>query len=156
MKIKFTYLIVAFALLFVTTANAQSYTPNVSKDSLNVLKDRISVLKTSLKINELKIKEFEAEEDVERLRIKLLKANEKAKVSAAKNSEMSKDLGTGTLEKKEVEKMASRAKNDMADSQKALESYKKQISRVESIRSDIRIEEGKISAIKPRIVFENK
>lgn len=156
MKIKIIYLIAALALVFVSSVNAQTYTPNVSKDSLKVLKDRMDVLKASLKVNELKIKEFEEEVDVEKLRVKLLKANEKAKESAVKNSELSKKLSTGVLEKKEVEKMANRAKNDMADSQKALESYKKQITRVESIRSTIGIEEGKIRAVKPRVIFENK
>ncbi len=156
MKTKFTYVIIAFALLFVNRANAQSYSPNVSKDSLTVLKDRETTLKASLKIHALKIKESEEETDVEKLRIKVLKANEKAKASAAENNELSKKLSTGSLDAKAIEKIAKRAKDDMSDSQKALDSYHKQIKRVESIRSEIRIEEGKLSNKKPVLIFNHK
>ncbi|MES2650433.1 MAG: hypothetical protein V4663_01770 [Bacteroidota bacterium] len=155
MNTKFTYLIIAFALLLTNSANAQSYTPNVSKDSLTVLKDRGTALKASLKIHELKIKESEEETDVEKLRIKLLKANEKAKASAAENNEVSKKLSTGSLDSKTIQKIAQRAKDDMSDSQKALDSYHKQIRRVESIRSEIRIEEGKVSNKKPTLIFNH-
>jgi len=156
MKTKFTYLLVAFGLLFATAIQAQTYTPNVSKDSLTVLKDRVAMLKASLKIHELKIKESEEETDVEKLRIKLLAANTSAKESATKNNELSKKLSTGTLDAKAIEKIAKKAKSDMSSAQKALESYNKQIKRVETIRSDIRIEEGKLNTKKPLLVFDSK
>ena len=156
MKPKFTFLMMALVPLFAVVAKAQTYTPNVSRDSLNVLKDREVVLKASLKIHELKIKESEEETDVEKLRVKLLKANEKAKESAAKNNDVSKKLSSGTLDAKEIEKIAKRAKDDMSDSQNALDSYNKQIRRVESIRSNIRIEEAKLNGKKPVLIFDQK
>ncbi len=154
MKTKSTYLGVAIAMLFVASAKAQTYTPNVSKDSLGVLKNRAAVLKASLKLQELKIKESEEETDVEKLRIKLLAANAKAKESASQNSDLSKKIAS--LDAKTIEKSAKKAKDDMDDSQRALDSYNKQIKRVETIRSDIRIEEGKILGIKPMIFFNYK
>jgi len=156
MSTKFTFLIGGFALLFGTTVRAQSYMPNVSKDSLNVLKDRVTILKASLKIQELKIKESEEEGDVERLRIKLLAANANSKESASKNSELSKKLSSGTLDAKAIEKIARKAKDDMASAQKALDSYNKQIKRVEDIRSDIRVEEEKLKGMKPYLSFDRK
>lgn len=154
MKIRFTYLIIASILLIVGTAKAQNYTPNVSKDSLAVLTDRVVVLKASLKIHELKIKESEEETDVEKLRMKLITANAKAKESAIENSDLSKKIASGTLDAKTIEKIAKKAKDDMASAQRALDSYNKQIKRVESIRSDIRVEEGKLSGKTPLIVFK--
>jgi septal ring factor EnvC (AmiA/AmiB activator) len=140
--------------LFTASAKSQTYTPNVSKDSLGVLKDRTAILKTSLKLYELKIKESEEEGDVEKLRVKLLASNAKAKESAAQNSDLSKKIAS--LDAKTIEKSAKRAKDDMADSQRALESYNKQIKRVEAIRSDIRIEEEKLLGMKQLIVFDKK
>lgn len=154
MKIRFTYLIIASILLIVGTAKAQNYTPNVSKDSLAVLTDRVVVLKARLKIHELKIKESEEETDVEKLRMKLITANAKAKESAIENSDLSKKIASGTLDAKTIEKIAKKAKDDMASAQRALDSYNKQIKRVESIRSDIRVEEGKLSGKTPLIVFK--
>ena len=156
MNIKFTYVIIVLALLFTNRAKAQNYTPNVSKDSLTVLKDRAEVLKANLKINELKIKESEEEADVEKLRIKLIAANARAKESAIENSTLSKKIASGSLDAKTIEKIAKKAKNDMVDSQKALDSYHKQIKRVENVRSTIRIEEEKLSGKKPLIVFNQK
>lgn len=154
MRPKFIYLSAAIALLMTTSVKAQIYMPNVSKDSLSVLKDRMVILKASLKLHELKIKESEEEGDVEKLRVKLVSANAKAKESAAKNSDISKNIAA--VDAKTIEKSAKKAKDDMADSQRALDSYNKQIKRVESIRSDIRIEEGKLLGMKPHISFDNK
>ena len=156
MNIKLTYITVAIAFLSATTVKSQSYTPNVSKDSLGILKDRVVILKANLKIHELKIKESEEETDVEKLRVKLIAANAKAKESAIQNSDLSKKIASGNLDSKEIEKSAKRAKDDMANSQNALESYNKQIKRVEAIRSDIRVEEGKIISRKPLIIFNHK
>ena len=50
MKTKFIYFIVVLAMVFATSAKAQTYTPNVSKDSLGILKDRVTILKASLKL----------------------------------------------------------------------------------------------------------
>jgi len=154
MNARINYLIVAGIMLFGISLKAQTYTPNVSKDSLGILKDRVTILKTSLKLHELKIKESEEESDVEKLRVKLLAANARAKESAAKNSDASKKIAT--LDAKTIEKSAKNAKDDMADSQRALDSYNKQIKRVETIRSDIRFEEAKLSGMKPLVIFNYK
>ena len=156
MNIKLIYIMVAISFLSATTVKSQSYTPNVPKDSLSVLKDRVLILKANLKIYELKIKEAEEETNVEKLRVRLIAANAKAKESATQNSDLSKKIGSGTLDAKAIERSARKAKNDMANSQSALESFNKQIKRVETIRSDIRIEEGKMNSIKPLIIFINK
>lgn len=151
MKSKFFYFIFILNGIIIGMANAQSYSPNVSKDSLGVLKERVTMLKAYLKLNELKIKESEEEADVEKLRIKLIAANAKAKESAAKNNDIGKKITAADA--KEIEKVAKAAKSDMNDAQKALDSYNKQIKKVESIRSDIRIEEGKLNGRKPQINF---
>ena len=156
MNIKLIYIMVAISYLSTTTVKSQSYTPKVSKDSLSVLKNRVIILKANLKIHELKIKEVEEEINVEKFRIRLIAANAKAKASAIKNSDLSKKIGSGALDAKAIERSAKKAKDDMATSQSALASFKKQIKRVEAIRSVIRIEEGKINSKKPRITFSNK
>ncbi|MCY1525811.1 hypothetical protein D9M68_608060 [compost metagenome] len=152
MKRKIFYFIFILNGIIAGIANAQSYSPNVSKDSLGVLKERVTMLKAYLKLNELKIKESEEEADVEKLRIKLIAANAKAKESAAKNNDIGKKITAADA--KEIEKVAKAAKSDMNDAQKALDSYNKQIKKVESIRSDIRIEEGKLNGRKPQINFD--
>ncbi|MEJ5993068.1 hypothetical protein WG904_01465 [Pedobacter sp. Du54] len=154
MNAKFPYFIVAIVLLFSVNGKAQTYTPNVSKDSLGILKDRVTILKTTLKLHELKIKESEEEGDVEKLRIRLLAANARAKESAAQNSSVSKKIAT--VDAKAIERAAKNAKKDMDDAQRALDLYNKQIKRVESIRSDIRVEEGKLLGMKPLIIFNYK
>lgn len=138
--------------LSTTFLKAQSYTPNVSKDSLAVLNDRVAMLRAHLKLNELKIKESETERNIEKLRVKLISANAKAKESAAKSNNIVKRIA-GSADAKEVEKIAKAAKADMEQSQKALDAYNKQIRRVESIKSEISVEEQKILAKKPRITF---
>jgi len=153
MKNKSVCLGALLMISFSTVVKAQSYTPNVSKDSLNVLKERVTMLKAHLKLNELKIKESEEESDVEKLRVRLIAANARAKESAAKNSDIGKKIA-GTADAKTIEKIAKTAKNDMNDAQKALEAYNKQLKKVESIRSDIRIEEGKLNGRKPQVLFE--
>jgi len=151
------YFFTGFALfLFLSPAvRAQSYTPNVSKDSLNVLKQRESMLKAHLKLNDLKIKESDEEAEVEKLRLKLIGANARAKESAAKNNDIGKKIGASATAK-EIEKIAKEAKNDMNDAQKALEAYNKQLKRVDDIRSNIRVEEEKLQALQPRLLFEQK
>lgn len=152
MKIQFKLLTIALLLIFGISAKAQTYTPNVSKDSLEVLKNRLNMLKVNVKLHELKIKESEEEADVEKLRLKLLAANAKAKESAAKNADVSKKIVSADA--KSIEKAAKRAKDDMNDAQRALDNYNKQIKKVEGIKSDIRVEEGKLGGMKPTIVFQ--
>ncbi|SFH40670.1 hypothetical protein [Pedobacter insulae] len=153
MNFRYTFLATALALVFTTGLKAQTYMPKVSKDSLGILEDRIAVLKATLKLHELKVKEAEEEKDVEKLRIKLIKANADSKESASKNDDLSKKFGTGTLDAKAIQKIAKRAKDDMNDAQKALDSYDKQKKRVEDIRSEIRVEEEKLLGMKPLVSF---
>lgn len=148
-------ILTSFCLLMLLSffAKGQSFTPNISADSLTVLKARQTMLKAQLKIYELKIKESEEESDVEKMRLKLLTANAKSKESAAKNNETSKQLSGGNVDAKTIAKIAKAAKDDMADAQKALDNYNKQLKRVEEIRSDIRVEEGKLNSRTPVIKF---
>jgi len=153
---KYIYLSLAAAVLGISSAKAQVYVAKVSKDSLGILTNRLEALKINQKIQELKIEEAEEEVEVEKLRIKLLDANDRAKESAAKNSSSSSKTGNGDVNLKELEKLTKKAKSDMGDSQKALERFNKQISAVEKIRAKILEEERKAGYKKPSIVFSYK
>lgn len=153
MNKKYIYLLAAFALVGVVPSKAQVYVAKVSKDSVAILKDRLEALKVSQKIQELKMKEADEEAEVEKLRVKLLDANDRAKESAAKNSKYTAKTGSGEVDTKETDKMAKKAKNDMQDSQKALERYNKQIKVVEKLREQIQTEERKAGYKKPTILF---
>jgi len=103
-----------------------------------------------MKVQELKLKEAEEEADVEKLRVKLLEANDNAKESTSQNSSEQAKSGDA----KAMEKLAKKAKNDTADAAKALERYNKQIEKVEQLRTEIRAEERKLLYKKPFIVFQ--
>ncbi|MFN0255466.1 BAR domain-containing protein [Pedobacter ureilyticus] len=153
MKKNFIYLLLAFAMLNVAKVKAQVYVAKVSKDSLNILTERLAALKASQKIQELKIEEAKEEAEVEKLRIKLLEANDKAKDAASKSNKTTQKLGEGTVDSKETDKLAKKAKSSMEDSQKALDKYNKQIGVVEKLRVEIQTEERKAGYKKPNIVF---
>lgn len=129
--------------------NAQTFTPNVSKDSLGVITTRIESLKASIKVQELKVKEAEYEADVEKLRVKLLEANDNAKESTAQNSKNQNSVSDA----KAIEKLAKKAKNDTSDAKKALERYQKMLEKVDDLRSEIKTEERKLSYKKPFIIY---
>ncbi|WAC42358.1 hypothetical protein [Pedobacter sp. SL55] len=153
MKKNFFYLLLAFVTLNVINAKAQVYVAKVSKDSVSILTSRLEALKASQKIQELKIDEAKEEAEVEKLRVKLLEANDKAKDAADKSNKTTQKLDGGTVDAKEMEKLAKKAKNALEDSQKALDRYNKQIGVVEKIRVDIQTEERKAGYKKPAIVF---
>lgn len=153
MKKNFIYLLLAFAMLNVAKVKAQVYVAKVSKDSLNILTDRLAALKVNQKIQELKIDEAKEEAEVEKLRVKLLEANDKAKDAAGKSNKTTQKLGEGTVDSKETDKLAKKAKSAMEDSQKALDKYNKQIGLVEKLRVEIQTEERKAGYKKPNIVF---
>lgn len=153
---KHIYLSLAAAILGISTVKAQTYVAKVSKDSVGILTNRLEALKISQKIQELKIEEAKEETEVEKLRVKLLDANDKAKESAAKSSSRTSQSGSAGLNLKELEKLAKKAKNDMSDSQKALERFNKQIGTVEKIRAEIQVEERKANYKKPTIIFTYK
>ncbi len=152
MNKKITYLLALLIVFVVANAQGQNYVAQISKDSLSILSDRIEALKTTQKVFELKVDEAKEENEVEKLRVKLLEANDRAKQSAAKNSKHTEKLIKG-VNPKETAKLAKNAKNDMEDSQKALERYNKQISKVENLRDKIKSEEQKLGYKKPTITF---
>lgn len=152
MNNKFIFLISALVFCSVVQTNAQKYVAEVSKDSLAILGERIEVLKASQKVYALKVDEGQEEAEVEKLRVKLLEANDKAKQSASKNSKHTEKLVKG-VDPKETLKLAKEAKKDMEDSQKALERYNKQINKVEKLREKIKNEEQKLSYKKPIVSF---
>ena len=143
-------------LLFASTAIAQTYTPKVSKDSLGVLSARLDALKSSLKVQELKIKEAEEEADVEKLRLKLLEANDIAKIAAAQDTEVAEKLKSGKIDAKSADKILKKAKSDKTNAEKALDRFNKQIEKVEDIRTQIQGEERKLAYKKPLIVYDYK
>lgn len=153
MKKKYLLVLASVIIFSANQLKAQVYTAKVSKDSIAILSARMEALKASQKVQELKIDEGKEEDEVEKLRVKLLEANDKAKESAAKNSQHTEKLSGGGINAKETEKLAKRAKNDMQESQKALERYNKQIAKVEKIREQIRTEERKLDYKKPVIIF---
>jgi len=93
-----------------------------------------------MKVQELKLKEAEEEADVEKLRVKLLEANDNAKESTSQNSSEQAKSGDAKV----MEKLAKKAKNDTKDAKKTLERYNKQIEKVEELRKEIRTEERKL------------
>lgn len=153
---KITLFLVAVILTAAVPAFAQTYSAKVQKDSVAVLTSRIDQLKANLKLLELKVKESQEETEVEKLRIKLLKANENAKKSSEKANKGTKsNAGAGSdIDLKELEKLSKKVKSDQDDAQKALERFNKQISKVESIRTQIQTEERKISGKRPEVIFK--
>ena len=154
MNKKFTYLFVLLFICSISYAQAQNYVSQISKDSLSILNDRIEALKTSQKVYELKVEEAKEENEVEKLRVKLLEANDNAKQSASKNSKHTEKLIKG-VNPKETAKLAKTARSDMENAQKALDRYNKQINKVEKLREKIKSEEQKLSYKKPTITFNH-
>lgn len=133
---------------------AQTYTANVSQDSVKTLNNRIELLKTNVKILELKVKESEEEAVVEKLRLKLLEANGKAKASAEEsNTYSSKTVSGSSIDMKSMDKMSMKVKGDAAEARKALQKFNKQVANVEEVRAEIKTEERKIGYRKPSVVF---
>lgn len=154
MKINIPVILIVIAVSALSV-KAQEFNPKVSRDSAGILSAQLEALKASQKVQELKLKEFDEQQEVEKLRVKLMLANDVAKASAAKSTETADKL-KGTTDIKTQEKAAKQARNDAEDSQKALERFKKQIEKVELLRGQIQMEERKMTYKKPVIVFENK
>lgn len=149
--------VVIFSLFFMANlAKAQVFTPRVSKDSLAILNARLEALKASAKVQELKIKEAEGEEEVEKLRIRLLEANAIANSSAAQQNNLAEKTRPTVVDSKTSEKAAKRAKNDAVDAQRALERFNKQIQKVEDIKTQIQGEERKLTYKKPLVIYDYK
>ena len=136
---------------------AQTYIANVSKDSVNILNTRIEILEANIKILELKVKESEEEDTVEKLRLKLLEANGKAKASADEtNTYSSKTVSGSSIEMKSMDKMSKKIKGHAIEARKALERFNKQVSKVEDIRTQIKAEERKVGYRKPAVIFSHE
>lgn len=153
MRKNYVVLVITITLLYSLTAKAQNYSAKVSRDSVGILNARMDALKASIKVQELKLKEFEEEVAVEKLRLKLLEANGNAKESAIQHNDLTEKLKSGGVDAKTSEKVAKKAKNDMLDAQKALERFNKQIEKVESVRNEIKTEERKLLYKKPVILY---
>ncbi len=156
MKIKQTLALIFLLFGFLINSKAQTYTPKVSKDSVGVLNTRVEVLKAALKVQGLKLKEAEEETYIEKLRLKLLEANDISKESAMQNNEAAEKFKAGTIDAKANEKAAKKTKIDVNDAQKALERYNKQIDKVTALRNEIRAEERKLTYKKPFIIYDYK
>lgn len=145
------------ATIALSPAMAQTYSARVSKDSVGVLMNRVDVLKANIKLIELKIDESKEEAEVEKLRFKMLEANGNAKSSAEQlNNLNNKTTGGSSVDLKAMDKLSKKAKSDTEDSQKALERYNKQITKVESIRTQIQGEERKLGYKKPNVIYVYK
>lgn len=153
MNCKITLALSALFLCGVSQLKAQTYTPKISKDSLTTLNASLGVLKATQKLYELKIEEAKQELEVEKLRVKLLAANDDAKDSAAKSSKHVEKMGTANVNVSAAAKIAKKAKSDMEAAHKALEKYNKQIKEVDKIRDQIIKEESKLKNNKPTLKF---
>jgi len=148
------FLLVLFSIVSSSVAMAQTYKANVSKDSVNILNTRIDLLKTNIKILELKVKESQEEDAVEKLRLKVLEANGKAKASAEEtNTYSSKTVSGSSIDMKSMDKMSKKVKGDAIEARKALDRFNKQVGKVEDIRSQIKTEERKVGYRKPAVIF---
>ncbi|WP_316739743.1 hypothetical protein [Pedobacter aquatilis] len=148
------FLFLTLIVISYKVTSAQTYKANVSQDSVKTLNTRIELLKSNVKILELKVRESEEEETVEKLRLKLLEANGKAKASAEEtNTYSSKTVSGSTIDMKSMDKMSRKVKGDAIEARKALERFNKQIDKVQDIRSEILAEERKVGYRKPAVVF---
>ena len=153
MNRRYCFLWFAFVFFNVVGAKAQVYVAKVSKDSVAVLKGRLEVLKTTQELQELKIKESVLELEIEKLRESLVEANDKAKDATEKSNKHLKKLGSGTIDAKDTDRLAKKARKAMEESQKALDRYNKEIRAVDKLREEIKLMEQKESLKKPAIVF---
>lgn len=152
MKAKFILTLALVATTSIARVKAQEFNFKVSRDSVGVLTAQLEALKASQKVQELKLKEFEEEQNVEKLRVKLLVAKDIANVSAAKITQKQDSLKS-TSDIKAQEKINKQAKSDAEDAQRALERFVKQVEKVEAPRLQIQAEERKLTYKKPFVDF---
>jgi hypothetical protein len=154
MKINITVILIVISIS-AFSVKAQEFNPKVSRDSVGILSAQIEALKASQKVQELKLKEFDEQQEVEKLRVKLMLANDIAKASTLKSTEIAEKL-KGTTDIKTQERAAKQAKTDTEDAQKVSERFKKQIEKVELLRGQIQMEERKLTYKKPIVLFDHK
>lgn len=147
-------LITGVFCLIASAVSAQNYNAKISRDSLSVLQARMEVLKGAIKLNELKISEAELEADIEKQKLKVVDLNGSEKAAAEESSRLSDALKTGKeTDIKKVEKMSKKATNSAKDVKNALEKLRKQIDRVEELRTEIQTEERKMGNRTPLIIY---
>ena len=147
-------LITILICLTASTVSAQNYNSRISRDSVAVLQSRMEVLKGAIKLNELKLSEAELEADIEKQKLKIVDLNGSEKAAAEESSRLSDALKTGKeTDIKKVEKMSRKATNSAKDVKNALEKLRKQIDKIEELRTEIQTEERKLSNRNPLIIY---
>ena len=140
--------------LIASSVSAQNYNARISRDSLSVLQARMEVLKGAIKLHELKISEAELEADIEKQKLKVVDLNGSEKAAAEESSRLSDALKTGKeTDIKKVEKMAKKATNSAKDVKNALEKLRRQIDKIEELRSEIQTEERKLANRNPLVIY---
>ena len=137
--------------------SAQDYTSKVSRDSVAVLNSRIDILKSSIRLIELKLSEASQEADIQKQKLKIidLKGSEKDAVKESKR--LSEALESGTeIDIKKAEKMSKRATSSAKNLSKAVDKLRRQIDKVEDIRTEIQTEERKLTSKSPNIIYSEK
>ena len=147
-------LITILICLTASTVSAQNYNSRISRDSVAVLQSRMEVLKGAIKLNELKLSEAELEADIEKQKLKIVDLNGSEKAAAEESSRLSDALKTGKeTDIKKVEKMSRKSTNSAKDVKNALEKLRKQIDKIEELRTEIQTEERKLSNRNPLIIY---
>ena len=151
---------ISFFLLFFGcyfNLSAQDYTSKVSRDSVAVLNSRIDILKSCIRLIELKLSEASQEADIQKQKLKIidLKGSEKDAVKESKR--LSEALESGTeIDIKKAEKMSKRATSSAKNLSKAVDKLRRQIDKVEDIRTEIQTEERKLTSKSPNIIYSEK
>lgn len=153
MKMLKPFISVLFCLI-ASSVSAQNYNARISRDSLSVLQARMEVLKGAIKLHELKISEAELEADIEKQKLKVVDLNGSEKAAAEESSRLSDALKAGKeTDIKKVEKMSKKATNSAKDVKNALEKLRRQVDKIEELRTEIQTEERKLANRNPLVVY---
>lgn len=147
-------LITVLICFMASAVSAQNYNARISRDSMAVLQARMDVLKSAIKLNELKLSEAELETDIEKQKLKVVDLNGSEKAASEESSRLSDALKTGKeTDIKKVEKMSKKATNSAKDVKNGLEKLRRQIDKIEELRTEIQTEERKLSNRNPLIIY---
>ena len=149
--------ILSFFLLFSCcyfNLSAQDYTSKVSRDSVAVLNSRIDILKSAIRLNELKLSEASQEADIQKQKLKIIDLRGSEKDALKESKRLSEALESGTeTDIKKAEKMSKRATSSAKNLSNAVDKLRKQIDKVEDIRTQIQTEERKLTSRSPNITY---
>ena len=152
--------ILSFFLLFsgcYFNLSAQDYTSKVSRDSVAVLNSRIDILKSAIRLNELKLSEASQEADIQKQKLKIIDLRGSEKDALKESKRLSEALESGTeVDIKKAEKMSKRATASAKNLSKAVDKLRRQIDKVEDIRTQIQTEERKLTSRSPNIIYSEK